>query len=145
MMLKYIFRKLFKKKYLIKSLDYLHYAQILQSVEKFNSAKKWCRKYLSINLRNIIAQNLSYSLENVNKYYKDSSRYVVQGLNINTEAAEFSPSFYQEGIVFVSSRSKKHSLKRNYSMDRSKYLNLYYSEGLIGNDMMTNLKRSRDR
>ncbi len=126
-----------KKKYLVKSLDYLHYAQVLQSNEKFKNAEKWCNKYLAINPRNIIAQNLIYSLENVNKYYKDSSRYVVQGLNINTEAAEFSPSFYQEGIVFVSSRSKKHSLKRNYSRDRSKYLNLYYSEGLIGNDMMT--------
>ncbi len=125
------------KKYLVKSLDYLHYAQVLQSVEKFNSAEKWCRKYLEINPRSIIAQNLIYSLENVAKYYQDSSRYIVRVLNINTDAAEFSPSFFREGIVFVSSRSKKHSLKRNYSRDRSKYLNLYFSEGLIGNELMT--------
>ena len=125
------------KRYLVKSLDYLHYAQVLQSVEKFTSAEKWGRKYLAINPRNTIAQNLMYSLESVSNYYKDSSRYIVESLNINTEASEFSPSFFPEGIVFVSSRSKKHSIKRNYSRDKSKYLNLYYSEGLIGNEMMT--------
>ena len=125
------------KKYLVKSIDYLDYAQLLQSLGKYQRAQKWAKKYLSINPRNVIAQNLISSLENINKYYQDSSRYVITTLNINTEASEFSPAFYQNGIAFVSSRSNKHTFRKKYSRDNSKFLNLYYSEWLIGNSLFT--------
>lgn len=125
------------KKYLVKSIDFLDYAQLLQSLGKYQRAEKWVKRFLSINPRHVIAQNLISSLESINKYYQDSSRYVVTTLNINSKASEFSPAYYQSGIAFVSSRTKKHTLKRKYSRDNSKFLNLYYSEWLIGNSLFT--------
>ena len=70
------------KKYLVKSLDYLHYAQVLQLAEKFKSAENWAKRYLAINPRNIIAQNLIYDLENVGKCYQDSSRFVAEEVSM---------------------------------------------------------------
>ena len=131
------YSQVINKRYLVKSIDYLNYALILQSMEQFESSEKWARKYLKINPRSVIAQNLVHSLENLDQYYKDSIRYVVTAMNINSQAADFSPAFYNDGLVFVSSRSKKGSLKRNYSRDNSKFLNLYYTEGLIGSTIWT--------
>ena len=126
------------KKYLVKSKDYLRYAQALQSTGNTGKAEKWARKYLEMNPRSEIAQNLVYSLENIDQYYQDSSRYLVKELAINTEAEEFSPVYFQNGFVFVSSRSSKYNIKRNYSRDNSKFLNLYYTEALLGDELLTN-------
>ena len=126
------------KKYLVKSKDYLRYAQALQSTGNATKAEKWARKYLEINPRSEIAQSLVYSLENIDQYYQDSSRYLVKELAINTEAEEFSPAYFQSGFVFVSSRSSKYNLKRKYSRDNSKFLNLYYTEALLGDELLTN-------
>ncbi|GJM28418.1 MAG: hypothetical protein DHS20C17_10530 [Cyclobacteriaceae bacterium] len=51
------------KRYLVKSQDYLNYALVLQSLQKFDGAQKWALKYLQFDPRNEVAQNLLISLE----------------------------------------------------------------------------------
>jgi tetratricopeptide (TPR) repeat protein len=72
-----LYSQLIQKKYLVSSIDYLNYARILRSLEKFSSAAKWAKMYLSRDPRNVTVQNLIYDLENRMKNYQESNRYVV--------------------------------------------------------------------
>ena len=129
------YAQVINKSYLVKSIHYLHYAQVLQSNGKFNTSLRWAKKYLGANPKSEVAQNLVYSLQNIGKYYQDSSKYLVTYLNINTDAAEFAPAFYREGIVFSSSRRNNLNLEKNFSWDKSKYLDLFETTPVIGNEM----------
>ncbi len=131
------YAQVINKSYIVKSLHYLHYAQVLQSNGNFNSSLRWAKKYLGTNPRSEVAQNLVYSLQNIHKYFQDSSKYLVTSLNINTPAAEFAPTFYRDGIVFSSSRRSAVNLEKNFSWDKSKYLDLYESAPIVGNEMFT--------
>ena len=129
------YAQVINKKHLVKSGHRLHYAQILQSNGKFEESLRWAKKYLNTNPRSEVAQNLVYSLQNINGYYADSAKYLVTTVNINTPAAEFAPSYYGDGIVFSSSRSSKLNLQKNYSWDNSKYLDLYQTQQILGKDV----------
>ncbi len=131
------YAEVINKNHLVKSILQLHYAQVLQSDGKFDKSLRWAKKYLGANPRSEVAQNMVYSLQNVGKYFQDSIKYTVTSSNINTPASEFAPTYYKNGIVFSSSRSKKLNLKKSYSWDKSKYLDLYVSEPLIGNEMLS--------
>lgn len=129
--------EIINKNDLVKSIHHLHYAQILQSNGDFEQSLRWAKKYLGSNPRSEVGQNLVYGLQNVGRYFQDSSKYLVKTVNINTNAAEFAPAFYGNGLVFSSSRSNKINLKKNYAWDRSKFLDLYQTEPLIGQEMLT--------
>lgn len=65
-------------------------------------------------------------LVNAQKYYKDSARYIVCSLPINTSVSEFAPAFYKDGIVYASASGENKGRKK-YHWDNSEFLNLYYS------------------
>ncbi len=65
-------------------------------------------------------------LENIAQFYEDSAYYQVEPLSINTTMAEFSPMFYQDGLLFVSSRTQRKPVKRVYRWDQTPFLDLYY-------------------
>jgi len=46
------------QRYLVQSQDYLNYAQVLESLAKWNGAMKWARLYLTYEPRNETAQNI---------------------------------------------------------------------------------------
>ena len=50
------------KRYLVQSLDYLHYAQVLIALDKTDGATKWIKTYLKYDPINITAQNLLIKL-----------------------------------------------------------------------------------
>ena len=139
------YAQVINKTYLVKSYHYLHYAQVLQSNGKFNSSLRWAKKYLGANPKSEVAQNLVYSLQNVDRYYQDSSKYVVTPVNFNSAAADFAPSYYNDGLVFSSSRKQNLNLEKNYSWDKSKYLDLYYTEPSIAQEMFVEPTKLKGR
>ena len=50
------------KRYLVQSIDYLNYAQVLMSLDKAEGATKWIKTYLEYDPINITAQNLLIEL-----------------------------------------------------------------------------------
>ncbi len=52
-------------------------------------------------------------LDNLVHLYEDSSRFRLNPVSFNSDAKDFSPAFYRDGLVFVSNRendSKKHEV-----------------------------------
>jgi tetratricopeptide (TPR) repeat protein len=65
-----------------------------------------------------------YSVENLPDLYKDSIFYLVKPTNLNTSFSEISPAFYDQGIVFSSSR------KRHANSGKVELFDLYYAKKL---------------
>ncbi len=137
------FSEVISKPFIIKTPHFLQYAQTLQSNGDFTRSMRWAKKYLSANPKSEVGQNLVFSLQHISQYYRDSSKYSVVPLNINTQASEFAPTYYGNGIAFSSSRKKKINLEANYLRDRSKYLDLFVTEPLLGHNMYTTPKKLR--
>ena len=104
----------------------LHYAQVLNSNGNPNEAKTWLQAYLDKIPNDQAAINLLHSIEQPSLYYEDSTRFTIRKININSTEADFSPAFYQKGIVFASGRREAKNHKK--SGEGSAFFDLYYSE-----------------
>ncbi len=111
------------------SEHHYNYAQALTSIGKFTEAKQYYQIYEKEATKDQRAKNKIYALNHLEDYYKDSTKYDVERLDVlNSVFSDFAPSFYKDGIVFPSSRVLKNGTKRTFKWDNSSFLDLYYSE-----------------
>ncbi len=107
---------------------YLYYAQALQSNKKYEEAEIWFEKYQGDSAENRLAQKQLLGLSQLNNFFSDSARYSYSLASINSGGLDFSPSWYRDGIVFVSSRDNNPLANSNYAWDESNFLDLFVSE-----------------
>lgn len=87
-------------------VDYLHYAQMLQSNGRLKDAKKYYLQYhemLGGDASDKRGQVLANAIERINDF-KHSGVEIKNEEILNTEKLDFSPAYYKDGVVFVSSR-----------------------------------------
>ncbi len=107
----------------------LYYAQALMENGKYEEAKKQFDEYLAKKPNDSAVAMMRNSIDSVPALMEDSAKYTVDPLNINTGETNFAPSYYADGIVFVSDRtSPKHG--RIYEWTGRPFLDLYYSKKL---------------
>lgn len=114
---------------------WMSYAQSLIANKKHNEAKKWLElynEYISEDQR--VIKKLA-ALDNFHAYFKDSSAVSIEPLSINTEHVELSPTYYKNGIVFL---SDQHSSEINNVMNwnQDEYMTIYYTEEKEDGTMM---------
>jgi len=110
------------------SENYLYYAQALESNRKYEKSKRWYQKYEQHEPgENRITQKIK-GLENLKTYLDDAKYYEIRRVRINSRTADFSPTFYDKGIVFVSGRNKSSVVKKTFNWDKSQYLDLFYAK-----------------
>ncbi len=114
----------------------LHYAQALHSNKKYEQAREYYQLYNErIGGSDQRGQYLSQAIENI-KSFKRTNSTIQNEARINSGSLDFSPAFYQEGIVFVSSRHPKGKNKKKPSENSShidpwmndNYMTLFYAE-----------------
>lgn len=104
----------------------LYYAQALAANGKYKEANEWYKKYANKNSADAKAKAWIDGYTNFENFYKDSSRIKVSLLNINSPQADFSPSFYKNGLVFSSNR-KYGKTHRFFGWNNTSFLNLFYA------------------
>ncbi|MEM1325117.1 MAG: carboxypeptidase regulatory-like domain-containing protein [Bacteroidota bacterium] len=83
----------------------LEYAQILQKKNKCKIAKIWYNKYAALYPNEERAQLLKRSCDYQEELMqKNAELYEVRSLWFNSASSDFSPTYFQDGIVFVSDR-----------------------------------------
>lgn len=105
---------------------YLSYAEALTENGKYAEAKAAYTVYGQKVNNDARAQNYISALNNMSDLYRDSSKYKVHYLSINSPQADFSPAFYKNGLVFSSGRKQGIGSKRVFKYNHSAFLNLYY-------------------
>ncbi|MDH5398517.1 MAG: OmpA family protein [Cyclobacteriaceae bacterium] len=106
----------------------LHYAQALTSNGQYGEALKWYQEYKQTTTNDRRPEKNIQAIETIRTLYQDSLNFVIEKLGINSPASDFSPAFYREGIVFVSSREHFKTSRHIFNWDNSNYLDLYYSK-----------------
>lgn len=105
---------------------YLYFAQALASNGKYREAQETYEKYSSFNGEDKRGTTFLKLNNNVALLTKNSGSYKVDYLSINSSAPDFSPTYYKDGLVFVSGRNEALSIKRVFNWDNSAFLDLYY-------------------
>jgi outer membrane protein OmpA-like peptidoglycan-associated protein/tetratricopeptide (TPR) repeat protein len=109
---------------------YLRFAQVLSSNGKHHESSKVWTKYTELQEQDKRGIGFSKLYANMDPLTRNAQSYRIEYVGINTASPEFSPTFYKDGLVFVSSRPKNNSIKRVFKWDNSSFLDLYYLEDL---------------
>jgi len=106
--------------------SYLYYAQALASNSKYDEAKEMYERYSQAQQEDQRGKEFNKLYGDVSKLKKNKASYKIEALdNINTNRAEFSPTYYKKGLVFVSSRNEGLNIKRTYGWNQTAFLDLF--------------------
>ncbi len=106
-------------------VHHLRYGQLLMRSGKYEQAKVSIDRYLSSMPNDQAAQQLRQSCDSISLWQQDSARYTIEVSKLNTGGSNFSPTWYREGVVFVSDRNSK---AKTYEWTGRPFLDLYYSK-----------------
>jgi outer membrane protein OmpA-like peptidoglycan-associated protein len=87
------------------------YAQILTIRGKYEEAHRWFTLYTASESDPRAAAKLEF-IDRLSYYMRDSILYQINSVTFNSDQSDFSPQFYNEGIVFVSARDRDLFIKR---------------------------------
>jgi outer membrane protein OmpA-like peptidoglycan-associated protein/tetratricopeptide (TPR) repeat protein len=73
----------------------------------------------------LLAERLK-GFSNPKPFFRDSLDYSIRLLNLNTKQQDFSPQFYERGMVFVSNRYSKKSSEKEFGWDGLPFANIYW-------------------
>lgn len=114
---------------------YLYYAQALSSNQKYEEAKKWYEKYRLAATGEKRVNKKIEGLNNLQQFYSDSANYQINKVASNSAGPDFSPMWYKDGVVFVSSSEGNPYSKSEYSWDNTNYLDLFFSVAAVNGDL----------
>ena len=92
--------------------DLFNYSQALKSNGKYMEAEQWLKEYAEIRPEDGRINIQESLLQYIQTLHKDSSRYVLRKLRINTEGSEIGPAYYRDQVVFSSSNFKSDVIER---------------------------------
>ncbi|GAB2561800.1 hypothetical protein GCM10027085_61590 [Spirosoma aerophilum] len=106
--------------------SYLFYAQALASNGKYREAQEAYDKYGSAQTSDKRSTSFSTLYSDVNALTRNAGSYKVEFLTMNTRNAEFSPTLYKDGMVYVSAGKGGDGIKRVFKWNNTPFLDLYY-------------------
>jgi len=101
-----MFSGLLRNPKVIRPDDRFEYIQCLIENGKIEMGKTALNQFVRDNPANEAAKSLQSRFAKTNKFYKDSALYETKRLIFNDKSSDFSPSFFRDGIVFVTSKSE---------------------------------------
>ncbi len=105
-----------------------HYAQALMSTGRVRQAEMWYAQYYQNDTTDERALHKLRSISQRATFYRDSLLYDVEPLRINSPATDFAPTWYQEGLVFISARDTKLPIKQVFRWNETPYLEMFFTK-----------------
>ena len=107
----------------------LFYGQSLQRNGKCDLAKEWYEKYISAVPDDMRGQYLVEACDYEDELMtKNSGIFDIQHPDFNSNLDDFTPVYFNDGLVFASERDKGTAVKRRHSWTGNPFLELYYIE-----------------
>ncbi len=131
--------QLFSKYERTLSLEYIFkYIHTLKGVGNYNLAKALMKIYSKKADKNKF--EVDQFMDNdiaLDELINQQPKFVVSPLSLNSSNADFGPMFYQNKIVFASSRDSMNLHTRVYEWNQQPYLNLYEADTVeLGSDLV---------
>lgn len=110
----------------VDSKHYLNYANMLSQMQHYDKSKVYYDKYQQAVGGDVRSSKHIEGINNLKGFFEDSLKYEIKPFGYNSAASDFAPSFYGDGILFVSGRPRVQNLtRRSHSWDMQSYLDLY--------------------
>ncbi|MDP1817530.1 MAG: OmpA family protein [Leadbetterella sp.] len=122
-----VYRDLFKDfEASLDSDQILYYAQALANNGKYRESQKMYSRYGEQQKEDLRGRKFTVAYMDNATFYKDSSLYDVDFVYpLNTRYSDFSPMFYENGLVFVSARNEGSGIKRVFNQNETPFLDLF--------------------
>lgn len=133
------YKKAYESRPLI-SEDKFNLAISLTKNKKYDEAIYWFEVYSQEKPGDKRALSYLKSLNNLKSFYLDSKQFKISNLPINSSQADFSPTYYRNGIIFVSGRKQSVLSENLHLWDQTPFLDLYYWE--FGKNSVINFSKN---
>ena len=108
---------------LLEEQDLINYSGILLQNGKDDLAEEVVSELNAESKLNL--QRLK-EISKIQNFYLDSAGYSLTHMDINSDQNDFSPAFYEDGLVFSSNRKTKKLGQNTYYWDNTYFLDLFY-------------------
>ena len=112
---------------LMTTRDKLYYAKMLESNGERELAKNWYRMYAQESEQTDKIAPVLRALDQPNVFSDDSLAYQIKPFAFNSPKSDFSPAYFDKGIVFVSAKGRPGLFSKTYGWNNQSYLDLYYA------------------
>ncbi|MCP9754207.1 flagellar motor protein MotB [Lacihabitans sp. CCS-44] len=110
----------------VDSEQILYYAQALANNGKYRESQKMYSRYGEQQKEDLRGRKFTVAYMDNSTFFKDSSLYDVNFVYpLNTRYSDFSPMFYENGLVFVSARNEGSGIKRVFNQNETPFLDLF--------------------
>lgn len=113
------------------------YALALKSVGDYSKSDQWMKKFEMAKSDDKRAIRFSENRDYLSRIKKNSGRYSIKNLEINSIGSDFSPSFFGNELVFSSARDTGLMASNIHEWNKKSFLNLYSAnittEGALSN------------
>jgi outer membrane protein OmpA-like peptidoglycan-associated protein len=106
----------------------LNYAEQLAIDQQYERSENWYRKYLTLTPADVRAKN--FASANLATFNKDKEAWKVGYTNLNTLGSEYSPMYYNQGLIFSSNRQSSRYVKHIFEWDNTPFTNLFVIDDL---------------
>ncbi|MRX38879.1 OmpA family protein [Flavobacterium sp. LC2016-23] len=107
---------------------YLRYIQSLKGVMDYDEANRVIKEYLDKKGDQNEINRYAAQKKQLDSLSKAKSLYNIKNLDINTSKSDFGATFFQDKIVFTSSRDTTKFSEKLYTWNNQPFLNLYVAE-----------------
>jgi outer membrane protein OmpA-like peptidoglycan-associated protein len=112
--------------------DYYNYSCVLKMNGKYDDAIKWMNKFKDLKPNDLRVQDFSSDKTVISKLLTDEKRYKIVNLNLNSDEDDFGTAYYNNKIIFASSREGVKLVSRKYNWNRKAFLDIYSADTAKG-------------
>ena len=104
---------------------YYRYAQSLKSLGDYKGSDYWMEKFEAKKGGDQRVKNFVEKEDYLDRIKKNSGRYDIKSLDINSQVSDFAPSFHGDELVFSTARDTGIVSRRIHEWNNGAFLNLY--------------------
>ena len=108
--------------------DFYNYASILQLNGKYAESKNWFERFRQLKPDDLRAKSHANYPTRIDELLKSGGNFTIRNLDVNTENQDFGPAFFNEKVVFASTREGLKSIKRSYNWNQKPFLDIYVAD-----------------
>lgn len=106
----------------------IHYGQTLLATDQLDAARELVAMARQTQLRNPQLLNFESALNDREFLMADSSRYQLEKVSFSGPWSDFSPAFFQDGLVFCAARKKSSTVVYASVQENAPLVDLYFSK-----------------
>ncbi len=112
--------------------DYYNYSMVLKANGNDVQSDEWMEKFVSAKPNDLRAKDYVMNQGERKYLLADDGKYDIKHLTMNSSAEEFGPAYFNNKIVFASSRSCHTATARKYNWTHKPFWDMYIAEVIDG-------------